>query len=360
MCMRCCDFGWHHALYYTRKGKKVHLKTKSLWLLRADGGLSIGGPGILCRNKYKMERLPTADEVVVEVLNTVESRMFNDQCRPIYCNNCMMVRTRSGANTTRSGRNSDESAGADQPSQDISPPGECKAGVSCMSWTSSGNSPQRPCGANNVAGLSPQEYSGMIRDSSGFLHPRIFTLEALASALLRASGEKEERAACPREVVPGAPSAPSNTASTWNVTSMTFMTGAPSPRTARGAERVAGHLFEGDASAPLPTVPPPRVESISTLPTPSTSGATVTPTGPSVRHSRHRVPIEQGVPKISCRALMLAGPTAFAKYKRDIKASKLRMGDRMENQFKAHNIIDAADKQQQPLAAVLTELFNIS
>lgn len=87
--------GWHvfemlkalvkyHAVYYTKRGVCVNLETRTLWLRRSDGGLSLGVPGRLSEPKHGMPKLPTCDEVRISVPRTVECRMSQDQVTKLY------------------------------------------------------------------------------------------------------------------------------------------------------------------------------------------------------------------------------------------------------------------------------------
>lgn len=267
-----------------------------------------------------------------------------------------MVNTRSRARAARRGRGQSESAGADHPDEPVDPSGETVVEESGTSQTESGTSPQDTGGASGTDRSNLETHTGMVRDSSGCLYPRVFTLRALADAMLRAETRCEGRAASPGRDTTGAPNAPSNTAERANVQSMSFGPDAPSPRTRQGVEHVAGHLSESDGSAPRPIVPPARQVSTSDQPQPGPSRATTNTAGPRLHHFREPASVETGVPKISKLKLMKCGPSSLAKYKRAIKEGKLRVGDRLgclelTDQFKASLTITAAEKNAQQQSA---------
>lgn len=198
----------------------------------------------------------------------------------------------------------------------------------------------------------------MIRDESGCLYPRVFTLQALADAMLRAEDRQRREAASPAEVTPGAPSAPSNTARrTENVPSMTFGLDAPSPQTVRGAQRVTSHLRDRDSSAPRPMLPPVRQERRDPPPQPGPSRAMTREAGPRLHRPQKPVTVETGIPKVSKRQVTAAGPAELARIKRAIREGKMRLEDRLgcvelEDQFDARTTIEAAGKNTaQPAAA---------
>lgn len=270
-----------------------------------------------------------------------------------------MVNTRASARAARRGREEDESAGADQPGRAADPPsGEAQAEESGSTWTDSGISPQDPDGARDTRQSDLETHVGMIRDPSGCLYPRVFTLRALADAMLRAGGQTRREAASPAEVTTGAPDAPSNTAGwTINVPSMTFGLDALSPRTVRGAERVTSHLPASDRSAPLPMLPPVRQERSGQPPQPGPSRATTIEAGPRLHRPQQPAAVDTGIPKVSKRKVTSAGPAELARIRRAIREGKLRLEDRLgcvelDDQFDARSTVEAVEKNtSQPAAA---------